>query len=155
MNGSPFYLVSCVGKKRAAPTPARDLYISEWFTRARKLVEATGSNWFILSARFGLVSPEQIIAPYDATLNHMPIAARRAWAADVLKQLDRALPAGGRCVVLAGSRYREFLLDFLVGRYDVDVPMRGLAIGQQLRWLGQAERSIREGGELPGSPPGP
>lgn len=155
MNGSPFYLVSCVGKKRTAPAPARDLYISEWFTRARKLAEATGSNWFILSARFGLVPPDQVIAPYDVTLNDTPIAARRAWAADVQKQIDVALPRGGRCVVLAGARYREFLIDFLADRYDVDVPMRGLAIGQQLRWLGQAERSIREGRELPASPPGP
>lgn len=135
MNRPPFYLVSCVGKKRTAPAPARDLYISEWFTRARKLVEATGSNWFILSARFGLVPPDQVIAPYDVTLNDMPIAARRAWAADVQKQINRAIPPGGQCIVLAGERYREFLMDFITGRYEVDVPMKGLAIGQQLRWL--------------------
>jgi len=51
------YLVSCVGKKRASPTLAKDLYGSEWFLRVRGFVESKGSPWFILSAKYGLVEP--------------------------------------------------------------------------------------------------
>ncbi|AXV74048.1 hypothetical protein CJO75_12650 [Ralstonia solanacearum] len=65
----------------------------------------------------------------------MAIAERRAWATQVQLQMERSFPAGCRCVVLAGHRYREVLMDFLVRRYTTDVPMRGLAIGKQLRWL--------------------
>jgi hypothetical protein len=133
---SAIYLVSCVGKKRSDEMQAKELYASEWFFRARAFVERTGCAWFILSARFGLVAPEQTIQPYEQTLNAMPRTERQAWAARVQQQMELALPDVGRCVVLAGQRYREFLMDYLTRRYTVEVPMEGLAIGQQLRWLG-------------------
>ena len=38
--------------------------------------------------------------------------------------------------ILAGDRYREFLTPMLQARgVQVDVPMQGLRIGEQLRWL--------------------
>lgn len=58
---------------------AKDLYISDWFVKARAYVEQAGDEWFILSAEYGLVSPETVIAPYERTLNTMGIAERRAW----------------------------------------------------------------------------
>ena len=33
------YLVSCVGQKRSNPSPAKDLYTSTWFRKARMYVE--------------------------------------------------------------------------------------------------------------------
>ncbi len=129
------YLVSCVGKKQETAVQAKGLYVSEWFTRARAFVERAGRPWFILSAEFGLVAPEQIISPYNRTLNMMPRAERQAWAQQVCEQMGRSLPSGAHCVILAGQRYREFLIDYLARRYSVEVPMKGLAIGKQLRWL--------------------
>lgn len=35
-------LVSCVSKKLPDPTPAKDLYVSDWFQKARAFVEAQG-----------------------------------------------------------------------------------------------------------------
>lgn len=136
MSEQAIYLVSCVGKKRGHAAEAKDLYASEWFIRARAFVERSGGDWFILSAKFGLVAPDQKIEPYEQTLNDMSVAERRAWAAKVQEQMERTLPASGRCFVLAGQRYREFLMGYLVARYSIEVPMKGLAIGQQLRWLG-------------------
>lgn len=57
------FLVSCVGDKHSKPLPARELYRSDWFLKARAYVEAQGEEWFILSAKYGLVSPDQVIAP--------------------------------------------------------------------------------------------
>ncbi len=134
-NAPTVYLVSCVSKKREQVMPARDLYVSEWFIRARNYVERRGGDWFILSAKLGLVAPEQRIEPYEQTLHSMPIAERRIWAQSVRFQMNELLPASGRCVVLAGQRYREFLMNYLDERFVTEVPMTGLAIGQQLRWL--------------------
>jgi hypothetical protein len=133
------YLVSCVSGKAADPTRARDLYVSQWFRFARQYVEAAGgpegSPWFILSAQHGLLAPDRIVAPYERTLATMGVTERRAWAADVRAQMERELPNAARCVVLAGERYREFLMDYLEARFTTEVPMRGLAIGRQLQWL--------------------
>lgn len=133
---SSVYLVSCVGQKRASPAEARDLYTSAWFIKARRHVEATGNPWFILSAEHGLVAPATIIAPYEKTLNRMGVEERRRWAARTIEQMEQVLPATDRIVVFAGSRYREFLMDYLKRRASrVEVPLEGLRIGEQLSWF--------------------
>jgi cytoplasmic iron level regulating protein YaaA (DUF328/UPF0246 family) len=130
------YLVSCVSKKRQTPGRARDLYISDWFTKARDYVEATRSQWFILSAEYGLVLPDQVLAPYERTLNTMGKAERNAWATRVKAQMETHLPVADRIVVLAGQRYRESLMDYLRQRAGtVEIPMEGLTIGRQLQYL--------------------
>lgn len=135
------YLVSCVSRKRASPALAKDLYVSDWFLKARRYVEATGCPWFILSAKYGLVAPERVIAPHEQMLNTVGVATRRAWAIQVQAQMAEQLPATGRIVVLAGRRYREFLMDYLACRAGVvEVPAAGLRIGEQLSWLGRAPR---------------
>jgi cytoplasmic iron level regulating protein YaaA (DUF328/UPF0246 family) len=135
-NATAVYFISCVGKKEKQACRARELYISDWFLKARKYVEASGSHWFILSAEYGLVAPDRVIAPYDRTLNTMPIAERRAWAQRVSKQIQAAMPRLSHVVILAGERYREFLANHLTERgVVVSVPMEGLGIGEQLSWL--------------------
>ena len=130
------YLVSCVSKKLGMPSPARDLYISDWFLKARAYVEGTHSPWFILSAEYGLVPPDEVLAPYERTLNTMGTSERRAWATKVRTQMETSLPAADRIIVLAGQRYREFLMDYLQQRVGtLEVPMEGLTIGRQLRYL--------------------
>ncbi len=67
----------------------------------------------------------------------MGMSERRRWAGMVEKQMDDGMPDALHIVVLAGARYREFLMDYLRRRADhVDVPMVGLRIGEQLGWLG-------------------
>jgi hypothetical protein len=72
------YLVSCVSQKRKQACPARELYVSDWFLKARRYTERSGCRWFILSAEYGLVAPDRVIAPYERTLNTMPVTERRA-----------------------------------------------------------------------------
>lgn len=136
--GTTVYLVSCVSKKRERACEARDLYVSELFRKARRYVEASGCPWFVLSAEHGLVAPGQVIAPYERTLNKMGVADRRLWAERVTAQLAETIPDLSQVVFLAGERYREFLARLLAGReLIVSVPMQGLRIGEQLRWLEQ------------------
>ena len=130
------YLLSCVGQKQTVPAPARVLYISTWFRKARRYADSTGQPWFVLSAKYGLVHPDEVIPPYDLTLNTMPVADCRQWASRVLTQLAPHLDDVGSVVLLAGQRYREFLApSFRSSGLVVSVPMEGLRIGEQLRWL--------------------
>jgi len=132
-------LVSCVSKKRPNCARAADLYISTWFRKVRRLIDASGAPWFILSAEHGLLSPDAEISWYNRTLNKMSSRERRAWADRVKVQMDTELPDVEEVVVLAGERYRENLMPYLRGRFSsVSVPMAGLAIGHQLHWLDNA-----------------
>ena len=129
--------VSCVSKKRSGSMPAKDLYVSAWFVKARDYVEATGADWRILSAKYGLITPDRRIDPYELTLNKMAVAERRRWADRVLEQVRERDSQPARIVMLAGARYREFLEPRLrTMGIRVDVPMIGMRIGEQLQWLG-------------------
>lgn len=131
-------LVSCVSKKRTEPALARDLYISPWFRKARAYAEHHGDAWYILSAKHHLITPVTWIAPYNTTLNTMPALERQDWSARVVQMLrDILLPQYDRLVILAGQRYRQYVVPRLeLAGFEVEVPMAGLSIGQQLQWLG-------------------
>ena len=116
--------------------PARDLYISDWFLKASAYADRISDQWFILSAKYGLLDPDDVIDPYDETLNKMPVKARRDWAVKVLDELIPQLDHDDQVVILAGMKYREFLVDPLGAKgFQVEIPMEGLRIGEQLSWL--------------------
>jgi hypothetical protein len=130
------FLVSCVSEKHGRAMPARDLYCSAWFQKARAFVEKKDAEWFIISAKYGLVRADQVIEPYDETLNEKTIEERREWSRKVAQELRPRCPAGTSVVFLAGEKYREFLAPALRNLgCNVEVPMEGLAIGEQLHWL--------------------
>jgi hypothetical protein len=142
MTLKPVYLVACVKTKATHPCPAKDLYRSPWFRKARRYVEATGAKWFILSAAHGLLDPDQVVAPYDATLSTANRATRLIWSQRVHNQLlaKRIMPGlVGPIVFLAGESYRAHLVDWITlqGRDPecVQVPLKGRGLGEQLAWL--------------------
>ena len=131
-------LVSCVKSKRGSASAARDLYVSPLFQLMRAYAEANADRWYILSAEYGLVRPDQTLEPYERTLNRMGSADREAWAARVRRQLDEVLPNQAHVIVLAGTRYRENLIPYLRARgCEVSIPLEGLSFGRQLQRLNE------------------
>lgn len=147
------YLVACASKKAPTACAARDLYVSPWFKLARAVAEAESSIWRILSAEYGLVDPEQVLAPYDRQLAKMPAAERGQWGRRVLRDLfllldpGRGLSANGaRVVFLAGASYWSPLAFRLEDNgAQVETPLQGLGIGEQLHWLTRRLAALRSG----------
>jgi hypothetical protein len=129
-------LVSCVKSKQLRPALAKDLYTSALFTKARAWAERNCDEWFILSAKYGFVNPDQMLEPYEMTLNTMRTGERRQWADRVFRQMDAAgvLSRETTFVWLAGSNYKSDLARLLNGYEQAD-PMEGLGIGKRLQWL--------------------
>lgn len=129
-------LVGCVKQKAGQTCAAEDLYISRLFQGRRAYVRSSCDCWLILSAKYGLVHPSDVIAPYDETLTTAPRDARRAWSARVLTALVAELGhlEGVTFEIHAGSTYRDYGL--VEGLRDagatVEVPAAGLTQGQQL-----------------------
>ncbi|MFN7917869.1 MAG: hypothetical protein U0Q55_21155 [Vicinamibacterales bacterium] len=138
-SGTTVVLVSCVKSKGAAPAAAKDLYTSPLFRYMRRYAEHHADAWFILSAEHGLLHPTQVISPYERTLKKMAAIERRRWSEMVCKALVQRLPARTDIIILAGESYRGGIEPFLQEQgHTVDIPMRGLDFGSQLRWLKQA-----------------
>ena len=131
-------LVSCVKKKKCIALPAQDLYCSDWFRKASAYAASAADEWYILSAKHGLLEPGAVIEPYCKTLNDMSAAERRAWARRVWDEFKEKLEPGDHVVVLAGVKYREYLIDPVqrIG-CSVEIPMEGLRFGEQKNWLKQ------------------
>jgi hypothetical protein len=131
-------LVSCVSEKRSIPSPARSLYTSAWFKKAAAYAEKIANEWYILSAKYKLVLPNQMLEPYDMTLKTMAKAERQRWAEYVFTSLQPHLKPGDTVTFLAGQVYREFLFE-RISRLGckIEIPMEGLRIGEQMHWLDQ------------------
>lgn len=136
--GTSLVLVSCVKSKTAHAAPAKDLYTSALFHGGKALAMSSGAPWFILSSKYGLVKPDEVIQPYEYTLNTLGIAERKAWAKNVLQALLPAAKGRKEIIILAGVRYREFLIEPLKrAGHEVLIPMLGLRFGEQLSWLAE------------------
>lgn len=131
-------LVGCVSQKRTVASPAEDLYVSTLFRGRRQYVENSCDDWYILSAKHGLVNRTAMLDPYDVALTGRSRSVMRAWAADVLRQLDGVIPdfSGTTFEIHAGADYSGFgLTDGLVTRgAEVHLPTKGLRQGEQLRF---------------------
>ena len=130
-------LISCVSMKLPYPARAEDLYVSPLFRLGLKYAHSLSPDEiFILSANHGLVDLDQVIEPYEETLNTKGVEANRDWAKRVLGQL-RALADLDRdeFIFLAGERYRRNLVPHI---QRCKIPMEGLTIGRQLQFLAGA-----------------
>lgn len=129
-------LVGCVKSKQPLPARARDLYVSPLFRGRREWVERTCDQWFILSALHGLVAPDEVLAPYDRTLNAASTGERTLWARRVIASLEDRLGnlGGHEFEIHAGANYRDFgLVATLQARgVTVTIPAAGLGQGKQL-----------------------
>jgi hypothetical protein len=115
---------------------AKDLYTSPLFKKMRQYAEKNAEKWFILSSKYHLVRPEDVIEPYDVTFSNTPASEVKTWARETLEMLKRELYPTDIVTVLAGEQYRRYLLKGIQEMCcEVLVPMEGLSIGRQLQWL--------------------
>src|SRR4051812_25424090 len=61
-------LVGCSRTKASSAAPARDLFRGHGFELARDYAGRAGGPWFVLSAKFGLLHPDDVVGPYDVYL---------------------------------------------------------------------------------------
>ena len=127
-------LIACASKKLDHPARAEELYNSDLFRKSLAYAKQMGpAAVYILSAKHGLVLPDDQIAPYNVTLNKMSRADAKAWSDRVFGQLQNHTNVEkDHFVFLAGDRYRRDLASRL---RSVEVPMEGLGIGKQLQFL--------------------
>ena len=121
-----------------APTAAQELFTDELFARARGYARATGSPWFVLSAAYGLLAPEQVVAPYELALATASSEFCAAWAGFAVARLEAALgPLRRRRVELhllshgTAEALRGALL--ATGALVLE-PLRGLPVPDRVDW---------------------
>lgn len=135
-------LISCVSMKHDREMAASDLYMSPLFRYSKLLAKEVADKYYILSAKHGLLKPDQPIGPYDLTLKNMSREHRRNWADNVFKDLIQMTNSGDELIFLAGESYREFIVEKLSERGNpMAFPLFKYSIGEQLQWYSGYERN--------------
>lgn len=123
-------LISCVKTKLQKKTLAKDLYISDLFYKSLAYSLDNYDKVFILSAKYGLLGLNDIIEPYELTLNNQNILFRKQWAYKVFNQLKN------NCDIIndifyfhTGIKYREFLQK----KINHKIPFEKLSFGNLLK----------------------
>lgn len=127
-------LISCVSKKLDRKSTAESIYTSSLFKKNLTYAKSLKPNEiFILSAKYGLLKLTDEIEPYNKTLNKMRSKEIEEWSKEVINQLKSVADLkNDKFTFLAGDKYRKHLLTELS---QVEIPMKGLKIGEQLQWL--------------------
>jgi hypothetical protein len=110
-------LVSCTKSKRDTPAPPGELYdTSTLFQKASAYAERTHDEWYVLSAKHGLLDPDgPAIEPYDETLTGATVDERTAWAERVAAEPEEAglLRDDVTLVFHAGQDYTDPLTELV------------------------------------------
>lgn len=126
--------ISCVKQKLSKRAKAKDMYISSFFKKQLEYAKCLKpKNIFILSAKYGVLELDDVIEPYEKTLNNFSEREKKFWAYKCFKQLKKKkVDFKEKTVFLAGNNYRKYLMRKFS---DVETPLKGLGIGEQLKFL--------------------
>lgn len=128
-------IIQCGSKKLDVASPAKDLYVGALFKMARRVAEANYDRWFIVSARHGIIAPDDIIEPYDLVLDVMTSIGREMWRSKVRGQIRR-LHIEGATVLAAKAYCRPF------EGMGATFPLDGTSLFDRMKLMRQA---IEEG----------
>ncbi|MEH7502925.1 DUF6884 domain-containing protein [Neobacillus drentensis] len=132
---SKYALISCTKLKKEYPCTAKEMYLeSQLFKKAVQYISKQNyDDWFILSAKYGLLHKDTLIEPYDITLNNMNALQRKEWSNEVFEQLIKL--EAHKFDFYAGKKYREYLIPLLENRgIPCYIPLEGKGIGEQLKF---------------------
>lgn len=128
------YLISCVNMKEKIPCKAKNLYISPLFKKSLLYAKNNKADKiYILSAKYGLLDIDEVVEPYDLTLNQMSKNEIEIWNDKVLSQLkSKTNLSSDNFIILAGKNYYQGLLQYI---NNYHLPLQNLGIGERLSFL--------------------
>jgi len=134
-------LISCSKSKGGHRDLARNMYVSPLYRKSVMVAEAWGLPFSILSAKYGLLDPDETIEPYDLTLKGASKQFKSEWAHKVDQQIRNSVYRTKQLIVLAGDDYYAPLIEAGVKEpLNFLAPMQGLSLGNRLTFLNQTIR---------------
>ena len=142
-------LIACTKKKKNYKCQAKELYSeSALFSYAYNYAKKHADKVFILSAKHGLVDENEVLEPYNQTLNGAKNTVKKSWAEKVFKQMEEKIDLNdAELIFLAGQNYRKFLIPMIKTKYDakISVPLEDVGgIGKQLHYLKEEQEEQEE-----------
>jgi hypothetical protein len=131
--------VGCGKAKQSRACRAAELYTGSLTRLAIKWMERNCEEFYILSAKFGLLDPDRVIKPYNVKLSDYSDEEQISWGNMVADGLHAMFNTN--CtpfLVMAGSDYSSAFMPKLtrigLDGYVYEV-CKGLKMGNRMRWI--------------------
>lgn len=135
-------IAQCTDEKQSGRHQAQDLYTpSDLFTAQRRYAEAYADEWYILSAKHGLIRPWERIYSYDMEISEQH---SEPWQERLDERVGEWLTGDDVTVeVIASGDYLE-RLEWYLEHYGVDytVPFDGQRYGTRVRNMIEEARKV-------------
>ena len=158
-NRNKLVLIACSKtksfKNEGERIEAGDAYCSPLFQKSKQWAELRGYPYAIISAKYGLIFPDEKIQDYDLTLNELNKKQLENWKRNVAEQIEdygrwkvgvESWEDMPRIIALAGKSYTDNLEDALEYRIEIEEPLKGLQVGERLSKLNEMNKDWKDSG---------
>lgn len=133
--------LSC-GKTKAPTTcKACEMYRGELFKKSFEYARSLQPRRiYILSAKYKVLELEDVISPYELTLNTMNKAQQKRWAYECYTQLkEKGQDFSEEAIFLCGENYRKYLMQVFL---NAKAPLKGVGFGNQLKYYNEVRKPL-------------
>jgi hypothetical protein len=101
-------IIPCTSQKADEPGPAKEVWIGTHFQLTLMHVEEWYDKIYIMSFKYGLITPDTVIEPYDLNIHFEPAPVRMRWKRMVM----------GQIVDVCEEQEKPFVVGLYVGKDD-------------------------------------
>lgn len=132
--------LQCVGMKKQHSCKAQDMYTSPFFKKSLKYAkQLKPDKILILSAKYGVLTLNQTISPYNKTLKEMSKHKQKVWSIMVVKQLKKMdINFNEKTIFLAGKQYIQYLTPYFKNKETPFQKIGKTGLGPILHYLDKA-----------------
>jgi hypothetical protein len=123
-------IIPCGARKLPYKTQAQEMYIGSYAIMCRRYAKKLGYPFFILSAKYGLLYPTDIIEPYSLTLGQVGSITPK----EVKLQAISLGIINESCIAIGGKRYTDLCKAIFS---NCQTPLQNIkgGNGKQLQWM--------------------
>lgn len=139
----PVVLISCGKEKRQWSCRASEMYCSERFISAKQFAQQQNYDWYVISAKHGLLHPDAMIEPYDLSILNFTDNEKNLWAEKITNDIFKLHELSTKIMILADNNYSNALAYKLNKKgYSVILPFNEIDYTQQKNFLQNANDKI-------------
>ncbi len=117
-------ITSCSNSKKSYPCKARELYTGQLFRMVNSLCNKFDFHLKILSAKYGLIGPDQVLKPYNFRIKYKKdIEKLQIRTKDSIEEIIKKYK---KIIVIAGKNYREVLLPYFNDKFFIIINNKGI-----------------------------
>ena len=129
-------VINCGSSKQLYTCPAKELYTGNLFCASRRYCEDNYSQYIILSAKYHMLFPEDIVSPYELYLGNLEPDEKLVWDKITADQIMGHIPNTVQLDFYTSKMYSEGLIPILENNgYVCKTFLNNLGMGYKVQWF--------------------